>query len=149
MWCFFAFTWFTGKDLNMTLSLNNQLVSHQPCKLTRLTPTMICKCIHASAAALCITKWSSNRIGKEVGILHCEERGEVKMNQLSPAMHFPGWCICFCLYQLEMRSFGWVMYLLYTKQMEECLSYYASPYWSQSAWRRRLKHHSQQTSWFF
>ena len=44
----------------------------------------------------CIAEWCSNRVGKGVGILHCEERGEVKMNQLSPAMHFPGWCICFC-----------------------------------------------------
>ena len=71
----------------------------------RLTPTMIYKCIYASAAALCITEWSSNRTYKRVGILYYEERGEVKMIHLSPAMHFAGWYICFCLRLLEMRIF--------------------------------------------
>ena len=70
-----------------------------------LTPTTICKCIYASAAALCITEWSSNRTYKRVGILYYEERWEVKMIHLSPAMHFAGWYICFCLRLLEMRIF--------------------------------------------
>ena len=58
----------------------------------RLTPTMKDKPIFASPFALCITKSISNRRGKGVGILHCEERGEVKMDSLSPARQI--WRLC-------------------------------------------------------
>ena len=56
----------------------------------RLTPTMKGKPIFASPFALCIIKSVSNRRGKGVGILQCEERGEVKMDSLSPARQIWG-----------------------------------------------------------
>jgi hypothetical protein len=56
--------------------------------LVRLTPTTIYKHIYTSPVALCITEGSSNRRGKGVGILHYEERGELKMNRLYLARHW-------------------------------------------------------------
>jgi hypothetical protein len=51
----------------------------------RPSPTTICKCIYASP--MCIIEGCSNRRDKTTNILHCEERGELKTNHLSPAMH--------------------------------------------------------------
>ena len=67
---------------------------------------------------------------------------------------------------LSCYAFPWVMHLLLSLPvgdekfwMSDVSTVYKTnggmplllciSYWSQSAWRRRLKHHSQQTSWFF
>jgi hypothetical protein len=55
--------------------------------MLRLTPRERCKRINASSATLCMTKTTSNRRGNKRGILHREERGEVKMDFLSPRLH--------------------------------------------------------------